>query len=464
MNRIIASLVVPIFMHLCAYSQKKINTDNIKSLVVRYDPSVLRIPGNSLPFGISALMQNGDVYNTKGYLNGELRWINFKIEVDGGSVFLGDLHFDQTAKPLKNNGITVRIYSRKSKELLHEQQIMYNYPIDIELYPKNEFDYAPKNRIVLGMDVQYNNGAVISEDIVGLTNPKNVYLSVSGGFYNLGAINIEPDPFKIVNHTVEIVGLSPQNPEVSDTLRFLLDYRTTYKKSYTVSHGANGVNGMAGSNGSSVNCHGEDGGHGQRGQNGYNGVELDMFVDVYYDTIINQELLYVEIKDLWSGDIDRFLINTDGGSLYVSNKGGNGGNGGNGGSGGAGINGKDGEWFEEKTTNKDGDTTINKYRGAGETGGDGGRGGDGGDGGFGGQGGYVTITFTKAADWYQHLITIYNSGGEGGHGGSYGHGGSGGKGGAGSPQGEDGRSGWNGRSGDNGYDGARGFINTYIIE
>jgi len=462
MNRTLALLIIA-FLPFFAFSQKKINTDNIKSLVVRYDPDVLRVPGNSLPIGISVVMKNGTFHSTKGYLNGDLRWLNFKIEVEGASFFSGNLRIEETEQSLKGNAIVLKIYSKKTKELLHEQEILYNYPIDLKLFPTNEFSLAPRNRITLGMDALYNNGTIITENIYGLAYPKNVHLSVSGGHYGLGAVNIEADPFKIENHTVSVTARSMQNVAASDNLTFILDYRHTYKKSYSVSDTEDGFSGANGSDGMS-GADGQDGRSGSNGQDGYNGIELDVFVDVYFDTIINQELLYVEVKDLWSGDMDRFLVNTDGGKLFLYNEGGDAGDGGDGGKGGDGGLGAIGAWYEEYSIAENGEEIVTKYQGTGGDGGNGGYGGNGGHGGYGGQGGFATITYTKEAAWFQNMITIYNSGGDGGSSGSGGTGGSGGKGGAGNPSGRDGSSGNSGDSGNSGKWGPSGEVEVYILE
>jgi hypothetical protein len=212
---------------------------------------------------------------------------------------------------------------------------------------------------------------------------------------------------------------------------------------------------------------------------------VGVWADLYFDSILNCNLLYIYAKNLWSGEEKFMLINPDGGHLELNANGGSGGRGGDGGNGGNGGRGLDGEvWFEtvvvekiekqpqsqtvtkkekRQVTDADGNTTeievdvvttetvyvdvvvqeneTIRHEGPGQNGGDGGHGGGGGFGGPGGDGGYIYFYFTDDAEPYEYLFTVKNRGGSGGFHGSAGIGGSGGSGGNGNPPGARGMNG-----------------------
>ena len=117
-------MVIGIFLLLCDNifpffnkDLKRISENEIQDVVLRYDPSVLRIPGNCLPVGITTVLKNGKTANTKGYLKGVTKWLNYKMDIEGGCFLLGDIYLGKNDSFMQGDGITVKIYSRKSKKL-----------------------------------------------------------------------------------------------------------------------------------------------------------------------------------------------------------------------------------------------------------------------------------------------------------------------------------------------------------
>jgi hypothetical protein len=233
-----------------------------------------------------------------------------------------------------------------------------------------------------------------------------------------------------------------------------------------------GSNGSSGSTGGAGNP-GEDG---RNGDNGGYGHDIDIYTDIYFDSILSTNLIKVYIEDLTINQSRHFLINPNGGSLKINASGGSGGHGGAAGNGGRGGNGHKGELYfyevkdiiiKKDTAGKEIRTEIIRQVQCQRPGGDGGFGGPGGYGGIGGNGGnggYLILHYTPAMKQYLQLIHIDVSGGSGGFGGSGGKGGSGGQGGEGNPRGRKGADGSDGLEGSRGYDGFPGKVDYIQVD
>lgn len=182
-----------------------------------------------------------------------------------------------------------------------------------------------------------------------------------------------------------------------------------------------------------IGRNGYDGNEGEPGQSGKDGQDIEVTLDVYYDSLLQVKLLKAVVNSKNTLGKDTYLVNTNEGKLIIRANGGNGGNGGRGGSGG---NGKNAKGKTEKKRSK--------------APGSGGDGGDGGSGGDGGNAGRITILVKPNAREFMHLVKAINLCGKKGYGGSCGSFGNGGVGGYGYSEGEDGSA---GRNGDNGSEG-----------
>ncbi len=443
---------------------KKLPPNQIKDVFVRFDPNCLRIPGAKLPIGITTVLKNGDVTETRGFLDGETRWRNFKIRTEGGYFLNGNLFLSNIDKPLKGKGITVFVFNRKTKQLIKEQFIPFNFEVDIKLLTKTGFKKAPGQSIDIGFKKTYNNQMSSYAWPRNNTQALNEFtIYADGAFLKNGNILIHPDPFKINNHKIKVKAIYKNNQSLSDSIEVTLDYRANY---HYFSSGSNGFSGFWGSSGSSgsSSCNGSNGQDGKNGDHGSNGPDLEVYADAYFDTIINEELLFVEVTQLGRVSKKSYFINVDGGSIRICSDGGDGGNGGDGGDGGSGGNGKDGEKHSKTIHVNDSTTKTIEWQDPGKAGGHGGDGGYAGNGGDGGHGGYITIYYTQYAQQYLHLIQATSRGGDGGDGGDGGNGGSGGNGGNGSPDGPDGSDGRPGNDGFDGYDGNPGKITLVLVE
>ena len=70
--------LITFLLNVNAFSQS-VNEDNrnndstVSKWIVKYDPEVLRIPGNKLEVGVSEKLGNGTFAKTRGYLNGKVK-------------------------------------------------------------------------------------------------------------------------------------------------------------------------------------------------------------------------------------------------------------------------------------------------------------------------------------------------------------------------------------------------------
>ncbi len=300
---------------------------------------------------------------------------------------------------------------------------------------------------------------------------------IKGVSYDKGDCDftISRNIFDFPDHHPGILVQHSRNYDVYDILEIEMDYKDRFSFRGTGSSGMWGSSGFSGSPGST----GQNGGAGQDGESGEYGEyghDIDVYTDIYFDSILQKPLIKVYAEDLSVNKHEHFLINPDGGTIAVNASGGDGGHGGSGGSGGSGGNGYDGEYYYEyikeiiikkdtagKEVREEITKRIEKQR-SGGNGGCGGPGGYGGIGGAGGNGGYVTLYYTPAMKNYLQLINIDVRGGSGGYGGSGGSGGSGGKGGSGNPNGGSGANGRNGMDGTWGYSGYTGKIEFQQVE
>ena len=449
-----------IFINLNAKEKniKRIKQKQISSLELCYDSDILRIPDHTLKIGITAYLNDGRKISTKGLLDGSLTWRNFRLEVDGGRFFNGKIKIKDDRAYRKGDNILVKIYDRHTDSLLCIQSIPYNFETDIEVIAKGNYRKAPGNKIDIGIRTYYDN--LMHTDLWPRNNNKledDFLVTVNGGYIQRGNFIIYDDPFKIDNHTVSFQACLTTNASINNTFELVMDYRDNYKRTISSFSGSSGFFGSDGSSGG-TGQNGGHGGHGRRGEDGDRGPDLNLFADVYFDTIINEELMYVRVENMRTNQVHNYLINTDGGDLTIASRGGDGGSGGNGGRGGNGGNGRDGEYryYQEKIN--DSTYVTKKEQLPGGNGGHGGCGGDGGDGGYGGDGGDLYIHYTSYAKPYLYLINARSIPGSGGSAGWGGSGGSGGTGGSGNPSGCSGSSGSSGHSGISGNDGFSGYI------
>jgi hypothetical protein len=465
-------------------------TPKIDSIQLVFDDQQLILPRESFRIGIISYYKNGKVRKTVGLSGGNVWWMRYKVEVSGGTDFSGRISVNEELIPSKGKYIDIKAWPRKQPELVKGLLLPLNYETKIEYRPTSGFDKAPGSQIKGELLTEFNNGQIrICSDLRNSRESENFQFSGEGGLWKNGRFTIEPDFTMIENHRSTLIVNSLRNKSVTDTFSVLLDYKHSYNLNLRGSSGTPGFSGMSGSSGSPGN-HGYHGQAGYDGEFGSDGPEIGVWADLYRDSVLNYDLLYVYAQNLWTGEEFRYLINPEGGKLDVSSNGGSGGfggSGGNGGSGGAGLEGE--KWIEkhiekrivkkpvskkvirkekQKKTDAEGkeyevevevEVTETIYvdeeievvvevekQGPGGDGGDGGWGGPGGLGGQGGYGGNITLYFTDDAMPYKHLITVRSEGGSGGMHGSGGSGGHGGRGGYGNPNGRSGLSGQSGPS------------------
>lgn len=458
------------------------------SITLFYDRGELLLPGESFRIGVISYLKNGKTKKSMGLAGGSHLWWNYRVEVKGGDFNGGKVTVHEQLVPSKGKYISIRVYPRKQPELARELLLPLNYETEIVYRPVEPFDKAPGSQIRGELVARFDNGMERVYDDLRNSHAAGYYrFWADGGSWQRGRFVIEPDFTRIREHRSDLYVEALRNQGLTDTFSILLDYRHDYAMWF---RGRDGMQGFSGNNGFRGSA-GEAGGHGAPGQDGewgYDGPDVHVWADLYFDSLLQYNLLYIYAENLFTGEEFRYLVNPDGGHLEVVSRGGDGGDGGDGGQGGQGGTGRDGEKWKEKirvkkiekqpfkekstrrevrkVTNREGkeeevevDVEVEEivYRdvevwveeevekqGPGEDGGPGGWGGPGGLGGFGGYGGHISLFFTEDAWPYRHLIEARVPGGSGGRHGRGGLGGPGGPGGYGNPSGNAGSPGMNG--------------------
>jgi hypothetical protein len=467
----------------CSYFNKIRSLKNIpvKDIYLSYDSNILRIPGNSFQIGISVITNNNDTLRTKGFLNGTLRWSNFKIRTFGCDYSNGKLYIPENDWAMEGT-ISIDIEVKRQTNVKKYYAIQKNYLSGFKIFPQNQFNKAPGSVIKLGIIENYDTHDKIilkkTRDVTDFIKKCNT--EILGGSYYNGSFRINENIYSFYNHWTGIAATSLKNNFLTDTFDFQLDYINQYNASYVSSHGSDGHNGFDGINGNSGSFYGQNGtdgangSHGSEGYKGERGHDIKVVFDAYFDTVLHTDLCFITLEDLKEKRLADYLVNPKGGTFTLFTQGGKGGDGGRGGSGGNGGNGSAGETrqtiIKKIITETDSTGTHNKEivetileTFPGGHGGSGGYGGNGGYGGAGGDGGNIYVYYTERAYQYLNCLNTKSIGGSGGFSGSGGYGGSGGTGGSGNPNGANGSSGQSGTSGWQGSPGMNGQVFYYLI-
>lgn len=430
------STLAALFIAATCFAQKP-TTPAPQTYKLEYDSSLLRVPGAKVPIGIVSYSPTGALQTTRGFLNGKYNWTKYRIEVDSGSYGNGKITMGGSpALYKKGDSVTVRVYERKwllggKGALLFTGKIPYNYETSIKILTRGSFTKAPGNHVQFGIRTVYDNKMGVEKWAPASKNLQDFVLNADGSHISKkkGDLKIDNDPYKIINDQVNLIAQLGKHPTLADTLRITMDYATTYN--CTVTSSGTGHN-------------------------------LNVTATVYDDTIIHAKLLGITVKDSIAKKTYDYIINTNGGAMFITSQGANGADGTDGYWGAPGSNGSDGviSSTTETTTNPDGTTSTSTEttQGPGSNGGDGMDGGNGTDGGNGYNGGNITVHYTAAAQPYIKLITATSIGGTGGSGGAAGRGGDGGRGGSGNPSGNSGNSGRDGIAGNDGANGVSGKV------
>jgi hypothetical protein len=299
-------------------------------------------------------------------------------------------------------------------------------------YGQHEITLELRRPAIVGMSIpvkfkRFKNGKLKR------IKDKSITVKTSFGSYENKKLVLPYNVDNLQNHQVKVSYSWSDRPSVwYDTL-----LNVGYSGKVVAFFG--GHNGQDGDKGGSsflvslFGRNGADGGDGADGSNGKSGEDVDVFLDAYYDSLLNLNLLRARVVSKISSKKRTYLVNTTNGEILVSTKGGNGGHGGKGGNGGDGKNAK----------------APTKKKSA-KSPGYGGNGGDGGNGANGADGGMINVFVKPSAKQYMHLIRFNNKAGRNGNDGECGLPGSGGNGGYGYGDGAD------GHEGDYGHSGIRG--------
>lgn len=224
MKKLLIFLIVllPGLLPVQATPIKSLRNRTIKELIIRYNPGQMRVPGKAFNIGINAILNDGESASTKGYLNGSLRWRNFRIHVDKGYFARGKIILNESSLYQKGKFVTVTIYRKKGNKKIKTQKIPLHYETEIEIITKPGFSRAPGSIIEVGIRKWYNN-----EKFQEIWNSwchkiaNEFTLSSTGAGYSQGELRIYDDPFAIKDHVVSLEVYLKKNPEIiSDRLNF----------------------------------------------------------------------------------------------------------------------------------------------------------------------------------------------------------------------------------------------------
>jgi hypothetical protein len=435
------TILVPLIGCLPVIAQSAANnakTDTAKQkYILEYDPGVLWVKGNSLPIGIISISDKGQKSQTKGFLNGADNWSKYKIDVDSGSYSDGHIKIKGSGDEYKKgDSLTINVYAKKwflggRGKLLFRQKIPYDYETKISVLTTGNFSKAPGDHVQFGVRTYFDNKMFTDKWVPVKKNLKDFVFKFDGVHISKSKddLEIDKDPTKINNDKIKLIASLVKNPVIKDTLNVLLDYIANYQCSIP-SYGA--------------------------------GHELNVTAAIYHDSIINAQLLKIQVIDNATHKTYNYWVNTNGGSITILSKGADGSDGSNGIDGFSGMPGSPGvvSVNTETTTNADGTTTTttNTVTGAGGNGSNGQDGGNGQDGNAGGNGGNIVVNYSPAVSPFLSLIKSISTAGKGGSGGRAGRGGMGGSAGIGNPNGNPGSNGLDGHNGFDGSDGRKGTV------
>jgi len=261
--------------------------------------------------------------------------------------------------------------------------------VEIKLKVEDNPTVNHGNSFRIEVFARYDNGK--EKDI---TSKSDLIISVEGGSYNNGRINLPAYPDNWIKDTVVI---HSEYYTKQDTFRTQKIIPYNYLGEVEIGFsGAQGAKGTKGDDRSTplIFRDGNDGGDGSIGSQGYPGDDINVLV--WKDE--NTELFRIKVTNLNQNRTYYYTYKNAGYPFRIVSNGGPGGKGGDGGQGGTG---KDGVVNEKK----------NKRPG------NGGHGGDGGQGGPGGNGGTIYITIHPNAAELENIIVVYNFAGDGGQGG-----------------------------------------------
>jgi hypothetical protein len=239
-------------------------------------------------------------------------------------------------------------------------------------------------------------------------NYEDLSITVEGGTYSYGKLQLANDVRDFTNNCAKMAVSLLANPEIKAELNISLNYKGSQVADYSGLHGESGIRGENRSGILLIGRDGNDGGNGDVGRFGYNAGNVNVYIELIFDTILKCDLL--KVVCVTTEKEQHFLVNPEGGNLRVDASGGPGGWGGEGGHGSSG---------------KDGCQKCGLFK-MDQDGGNGGNGGNGGRGGIGGNGGTITVFSDSTVSGFMNILFFDVSAGRAGFGGPGGAGGSGG--------------------------------------
>jgi hypothetical protein len=451
--------VIVLFPFICAQTQ---SIRTLKSVPIMYmrlevDKTIQGKFNSQIPIGITVVSETKGMICTEGFLKGSLKWTDFIISADSAKFLDGTLYVPYCNQLPKTINLTIISKYQPNRMFKDSIELAYFAPIQSE---------SDKKQFQVSVDSVGFKAMLVSNEI----KCNRYFLAKKrGSIWSDG----NPIPFDVFfsNPYKEVFYYNKKYKQPEWVMSAFLAMNNEKDNRYYSSglSGLNGFSGFGGSSGSSGFISGPNGSNGANGQNGNdgnnggNGQDLDVFTDVFYDSLLQTNLIFVEVKNLQTENTSKYIFNPVSNHISIYSFGGDGGDGGDGGNGGDGGSGADGSSSIEIKSGSNCTPGMETNKCAGK-GGDGGDGGDGGNGGDGGDGGSITVMYTKDMQPYLDLIKVESNGGSGGDGGDGGSDGDGGRGGSGYHSGSSGSDGSKGSDGSNGNNGNSGKIRYVEIQ
>lgn len=118
-----------------SYAQGKNSLEGkiVTSFDLKFDESQAAKPGSSIQIGVSAKLEDGTIMNTKGWLDGKMKWTDFTVDVvggtQGGALVSGSVVVSNISSETKDHVVSVKVTSNFDAKLTASISIPIDYNV-----------------------------------------------------------------------------------------------------------------------------------------------------------------------------------------------------------------------------------------------------------------------------------------------------------------------------------------------
>ena len=178
----------------------------IDSIKVEYNKKQLVLPGEKFSISVISYHSDGKIRKTRGVQGGNISWRHYDVLVSGGVLQGGKIFVNEKLIPSFGKYIKVAVTPKKHPELKQDILIPLNYEISLEFIPEEPYSKSPGSIIEGSILSVYDNGISRVTEKLRTENQINSFrFETSGGHWEKGKFNIDPDFLNIENHTAALV-------------------------------------------------------------------------------------------------------------------------------------------------------------------------------------------------------------------------------------------------------------------